>query len=842
MPLDRRPQRTRRPDPHARETRHAGREAAASAAARPSSIADWSASLHASEAQLGAFDAAIGRAHDALASADAARSGGALQLREAGATVGARTADAHAVAQAGLRGGGRPLPHAERIQAAFGRHDIGGVRSFVGGAATTASQRLGASGFAMGDAVAFAREPDLRLAAHEAAHVVQQRGGVSLMGGVGSRGDVYERHADEVADAVSSGRSAEGLLDRMAPRGASHAGRPAVQRDEPGSRPEDPAPTSLVIDSIREMRNLAALNELRARLCQLQASDREVVLVEVGGSFPVRRSDLPELVQAVAAQRDEVRRMMTPEAAAGPRASDGPISTAPARGRGAPTHDALATPATQASRVQGTRVSGPIPASPSSDEFDMTMITGISGAWSREVSWTIGRYLRVQGMNVSVSFDNCALFTPRQQTTARAGRQSSVQSGGEMGAGDASQSNRAASATQSRPGQRWGDPAAAVSHERSTSIREQLPRFLQSSANNLSLVGAGQLGFARGSGGTGWTGQAGVGLRFENTTFGQFNANFNLIEISPTGLSFGVFHFVWDSPHWRHQYRMTDGSIVQGDLHMTVDFAFGPAFATIARDAVEAALVDGGAAATTVASEGRGAASATTAAVEGAEGAGATRNAARGAEAAVEGANALTRGAQATEVVTEGANAVRAVGTMTRAANAMRTVGSVSLVFGRALLRAIPETILIELMTRGVIALVEMRAYDEYERPALMDERYGPRITRGLAEMTANITRVMRGETTTGPDGALAMRAANDQIQEWLAHDSRLSRADIAANFREPGMWRGIFDAIAPAWRAATDRRALELCPRPRETPVLVEHFRRRIEAARAEAGGALGA
>jgi uncharacterized protein GlcG (DUF336 family) len=60
---------------------------------------------------------------------------------------------------------------------------------------------------------------DLHTAAHEAAHVVQQRGGVQLRGGVGISGDVYERHADEVV----AGGSAESLLDRLAP-GPGHGG------------------------------------------------------------------------------------------------------------------------------------------------------------------------------------------------------------------------------------------------------------------------------------------------------------------------------------------------------------------------------------------------------------------------------------------------------------------------------------------------------------------------------------------------------------------------------------------------------------------------------------------
>jgi hypothetical protein len=83
--------------------------------------------------------------------------------------------------------------------------------------AASASREMGAQAYATGDAAAFASAPDLHTAAHEAAHVVQQRAGVQLLGGVGQQGDAYEQHADAVADLVVQGRSAEAELDRLAP-------------------------------------------------------------------------------------------------------------------------------------------------------------------------------------------------------------------------------------------------------------------------------------------------------------------------------------------------------------------------------------------------------------------------------------------------------------------------------------------------------------------------------------------------------------------------------------------------------------------------------------------------
>ena len=135
--------------------------------------------------------------------------------------------DVHRAAAHGFSGGGGALPHRSAIERSFGRHDVSGVRAHVGGAAAEGAAAMGAHAYASGDQIAFASSPDLHLAAHEAAHVVQQRGGVHLSSGVGAAGDAYEQHADAVADLVTRGESAEALLDQYAPAGAASA---SVQR------------------------------------------------------------------------------------------------------------------------------------------------------------------------------------------------------------------------------------------------------------------------------------------------------------------------------------------------------------------------------------------------------------------------------------------------------------------------------------------------------------------------------------------------------------------------------------------------------------------------------------
>jgi len=152
---------------------------------------------------------------------------------------GSATIDAmhQAAAQGVSGGGGGALPHGDRIQSAFGRHDVSNVQAHTGSNAQEATAAMGASAYATGsDVVLGSGGQDLHTVAHEAAHVVQQRGGVQLSGGVGASGDAYERHADAVADAVVQGKSAEGLLDRHA--GAGGAGD-AVQRQQAGSVQQD---------------------------------------------------------------------------------------------------------------------------------------------------------------------------------------------------------------------------------------------------------------------------------------------------------------------------------------------------------------------------------------------------------------------------------------------------------------------------------------------------------------------------------------------------------------------------------------------------------------------------
>lgn len=145
-------------------------------------------------------------------------------------------ASIHEAAQHGISGPSGSLPYMDQIQKSFGRHDVSQVKAHVDGRAEAGAQAMGAVAFATGDHVAFAGTPSLHTAAHEAAHVVQQRAGVQLKGGVGEAGDQFEQHADAVADRVVRGESSEALLDGFA-GGAQGHDTNALQRQTATSLP-----------------------------------------------------------------------------------------------------------------------------------------------------------------------------------------------------------------------------------------------------------------------------------------------------------------------------------------------------------------------------------------------------------------------------------------------------------------------------------------------------------------------------------------------------------------------------------------------------------------------------
>ncbi|HEY0388956.1 MAG TPA: DUF4157 domain-containing protein, partial [Gaiellales bacterium] len=156
---------------------------------------------------------------------------GVVQPRAAGGHDPNDENTVHAAASRGVATPAAPLPFSDTIQRAFGRHDVSSIHAHGGPEPAASAQAMGAEAYATGDHVVLGCGTDLHTVAHETAHVVQQRGGVQLKGGVGAAGDTYERHADAVADRVVAGRSAEDLLDAGAASGACNPTQ-AVQRKE----------------------------------------------------------------------------------------------------------------------------------------------------------------------------------------------------------------------------------------------------------------------------------------------------------------------------------------------------------------------------------------------------------------------------------------------------------------------------------------------------------------------------------------------------------------------------------------------------------------------------------
>jgi len=201
------------------------------------------------------------------------------------------TSEIHDAAELGTQGSGHSLPYLSQIQSSFGRHHVTGVQAYTGSKATSASEAMGAEAYATGSKVAFGGTPTMHTAAHEAAHIVQQRAGVSLKGGVGAAGDQYEQHADAVADMVVQGKSAEPLLDQMAPSGSSgasvqkHVQRYAKVSGKPYDRLSDDGKLAVVDHGKVGWAESANLNNTNVIL---KAQNSKAQVKETGGTIKVK--------------------------------------------------------------------------------------------------------------------------------------------------------------------------------------------------------------------------------------------------------------------------------------------------------------------------------------------------------------------------------------------------------------------------------------------------------------------------------------------------------------------------------------------------------------------------
>lgn len=164
-----------------------------------------------------------------------------------------------------LRGAGGPgadngaghFPFAKQIQRSFGSHDVFRIESRIGGAAASEADRRGAEAYTVDGKVHFRSHPDVRTAAHEATHALQQAVAATEGGKVSKSSDRSEQDAEEVADLVGRGESAEEKLDSVL---STTSSVPGVQRKEKKTVSSKAGKRlTLAQDAIEHTKNVIAL-------------------------------------------------------------------------------------------------------------------------------------------------------------------------------------------------------------------------------------------------------------------------------------------------------------------------------------------------------------------------------------------------------------------------------------------------------------------------------------------------------------------------------------------------------------------------------------------------------
>lgn len=108
-----------------------------------------------------------------------------------------------AIARWGVQGPSDSVPYQSQLEGHVDQETLSTVEVHTDQRARQATRKLGARAYTVGNQIAFRSTPDPETVAHEVAHVVQQRSGGRPEGGVGRRGDRFERAADRFAAEVS---------------------------------------------------------------------------------------------------------------------------------------------------------------------------------------------------------------------------------------------------------------------------------------------------------------------------------------------------------------------------------------------------------------------------------------------------------------------------------------------------------------------------------------------------------------------------------------------------------------------------------------------------------------
>jgi Domain of unknown function (DUF4157) len=205
------------------------------------------------------------------------------RLRQAGAMESA----VRGVAASGVRGAGRRLPHADRVEQALGGHRLDAVRAYTDAGARAASRDLGAEAYTVGDKIAFAStSPSLHTVAHEAAHVIQQRAGARPEN---DSATYLERRAEAAADVIVQGRSPGRFLPEPGSRRGPVTAAPAVQAKVSVSAPQGWA--SLLWGSAQAPRALRTPKELAQFVRQHDIS----MTKNAANRYPISFGLMPEL-------------------------------------------------------------------------------------------------------------------------------------------------------------------------------------------------------------------------------------------------------------------------------------------------------------------------------------------------------------------------------------------------------------------------------------------------------------------------------------------------------------------------------------------------------------------
>ncbi|MGB8908522.1 MAG: DUF4157 domain-containing protein [Candidatus Cybelea sp.] len=191
------------------------------------------------------------------------------------------------IARQGVSGEPSPFPHLAEIQRSFGGlFDLRTARAHIDPAAVRSSQSLRAQAYTVGSDVAFAEPPSLETAAHEAAHVAQNRGNRAPTCGISRSGDFREAAAETIARRAASGASAADLVSRQSPGNGARIQR--QEAPEIGPPTLDQAYQTALADSratgnwqrTAELLNGFNRQDIESRLVQL--SDQEVGYIHQG--------------------------------------------------------------------------------------------------------------------------------------------------------------------------------------------------------------------------------------------------------------------------------------------------------------------------------------------------------------------------------------------------------------------------------------------------------------------------------------------------------------------------------------------------------------------------------